>query len=1043
MDMQEERRHLITKVFPALRLYCEEREVSLFELDLRWGISEEEAKQGKVFDICLKEVQKTRPFFIGLLGERYGWIPTEAECKAMAENTAIFEDFPWIAGELAKGTSITEIEIQEGVLRSKEKMNAFFYFRSKKMETPPEFIEKNGSHEANMLMALKKTLMGQNIYPVKEYDSLEHLGTLVENDFKALVNGLFPQTSLSQLEKERMEQRNFLKGLTRVYVPNPEWYEKLDKFADSNEFEIMITGESKIGKSALIANWMVRRLERKKNEKIIYHFIEASKSGCNAHKIIQRLINEVRDIYNIPFNEEDASVFEPYESGNKNKSDKRNKELEELLFSHTEIGKLIIILDGIDLLLHISRENLPEYLPVFPENVKVVYSRSDIWQTSSTWDVFRELNIGVQSKESRKQIVKDYLKSFSKSLTPSQEERLGEDKKCENPLVLLSVLDELRVFGVHEKLDDQINYYLAAPDKESLFILIIKHIEELFKDDKSPNNLVKDILSLLALSSRGLSETEILEISGATPLYWSQLLNGMAGQLVIVNGTVSFSNSMIRDAVYEYFLPDSESEKPYRERIVSYMETRDQVSFEKKCVELLYQLYKLEEWDKLYNFLLNYNVIKYIYEYIAKFQLRSYIEILWEKNNKRYTKENFFELDNIIDNKNELLFIYKYLCKSYWSTESFLSLKFALKYMELCEDIYGRNHRETADAYCYAAKAYTYSELADKNKALEYFEKSLAVRKEVLGKNHPDTIYIYGSIGDCYCWLDKDTEKRLEYFKVALAMTEEAMGENHPDTASYYASVGNIYLSDFNDPKQALEYYKRALAIREKDISKFNRKFNEFQYDVVYSLMGIGTCYHAIGDKEKALEYYKKALNASEKTFGKRHIGNVQAYDRIGDFYYVMGDKIKALEYYENALAIREDFLRKYHREIASSCNTIGACYCDLGNYEKAIEFFKNAVEIQTHLYNFHKKTDTALYYENTGKCYYNMRKFMEASGYFENALEICKFLGLEEEVYFINCIIDEIKNPPELSDEEFERIKFSGLETSEQFIDRIKIRQN
>jgi hypothetical protein len=99
-DMQAERGYLITKIFPALRRYCEEREVSIFELDLRWGISEEEARQGKVFDICLKEVQRTRPFFIGLLGERYGWIPTEEERKAMAENTDIFIDYPWIMGEL-------------------------------------------------------------------------------------------------------------------------------------------------------------------------------------------------------------------------------------------------------------------------------------------------------------------------------------------------------------------------------------------------------------------------------------------------------------------------------------------------------------------------------------------------------------------------------------------------------------------------------------------------------------------------------------------------------------------------------------------------------------------------------------------------------------------------------------------------------------------------------------------------------------------------------------------------------------------------------
>jgi hypothetical protein len=83
-DMQTERDYLVAKVFPALRRYCAERDVSLFELDLRWGISEEESKQGKVVDICLKEIQNTTPFFIGLPGERYGQERAvgELDCEA-------------------------------------------------------------------------------------------------------------------------------------------------------------------------------------------------------------------------------------------------------------------------------------------------------------------------------------------------------------------------------------------------------------------------------------------------------------------------------------------------------------------------------------------------------------------------------------------------------------------------------------------------------------------------------------------------------------------------------------------------------------------------------------------------------------------------------------------------------------------------------------------------------------------------------------------------------------------------------------------------
>ena len=197
MDMQDERNYLTTRVFPALIQYCKERLVSFFPIDLRWGITDEEARLNKELEIVLREIINAKPFFIGILGESYGWIPSEAQRMAMAENTFIFHDFPWIEGELLKGTSVTEIEMQEAAFRSEEKMHAYFYLRSSKMETPKEFTEKEGSHRAEKLMALKKKIREQKRYPAKEYDSVEHLGELVENDFKALINELFPLPALS------------------------------------------------------------------------------------------------------------------------------------------------------------------------------------------------------------------------------------------------------------------------------------------------------------------------------------------------------------------------------------------------------------------------------------------------------------------------------------------------------------------------------------------------------------------------------------------------------------------------------------------------------------------------------------------------------------------------------------------------------------------------------------------------------------------------------------------------------------------------------
>ena len=110
--MMMEREYLLKRIFPQLHRWCIERHIEMTEVDLRWGITEEEAKEGKVIEICINEIDKSRPFFIGILGDRYGWIPNEQE---IIRQQRLFEQFPWLKDDIYNGLSITDIEMQYGV----------------------------------------------------------------------------------------------------------------------------------------------------------------------------------------------------------------------------------------------------------------------------------------------------------------------------------------------------------------------------------------------------------------------------------------------------------------------------------------------------------------------------------------------------------------------------------------------------------------------------------------------------------------------------------------------------------------------------------------------------------------------------------------------------------------------------------------------------------------------------------------------------------------------------------------------------------------
>ena len=123
-DFLEERSLLVKQVFPALRRKAKDRGVEVVEVDLRWGITEEQSKQGQTIGICLDEIERCRPYFIGLLGDRYGWVPEKDDYRP-----ELLRRQDWLP-EHQGNASVTELEILHGVLNNPEMAGrAFFYFR--------------------------------------------------------------------------------------------------------------------------------------------------------------------------------------------------------------------------------------------------------------------------------------------------------------------------------------------------------------------------------------------------------------------------------------------------------------------------------------------------------------------------------------------------------------------------------------------------------------------------------------------------------------------------------------------------------------------------------------------------------------------------------------------------------------------------------------------------------------------------------------------------------------------------------------------------
>ncbi len=243
--MHAEREVLVKVVFPRLRALCEARGVVWSEIDRRWGITEDESKAGKVLPICLAEIDRCRPYFLGILGGRYGWVPD-------AVPTDLLDREPWLAER--PGCSVTELEVWHGALNHPPPgSEAFFYLRD-----PDDAGE--GQDARARLHALKQRIRDSPHWAPKDYADPRQLGERVERDLTALIERLFPADEVLDPRRQKSDAHDIFAALhARGFLGRESELDRLDR----GDGPIIVSGLPGSGKTALLASWSRRTLRRR------------------------------------------------------------------------------------------------------------------------------------------------------------------------------------------------------------------------------------------------------------------------------------------------------------------------------------------------------------------------------------------------------------------------------------------------------------------------------------------------------------------------------------------------------------------------------------------------------------------------------------------------------------------------------------------------------------------------------------------------------------------------------------------------------------
>lgn len=930
-DMQEERDYLVKKVFPQLQYEAAKRDVSVVPLDLRWGITEEESQTGKVLQICLEEIERSKPFFIGLLGNRYGWCPSIEEL----EKNAILQERwgDWLEQDIKNKLSVTEIEMQYGVLRSSTEINAYFFIKQPELD--------DNSIDAIKLKKLKTTIRNQKKFPVCNYDTTESLGIQVKDAFLKILNELYPEPSITPIQQELNIQTSFRHSLIEGYVKDEKLFEIIDTFILNNTSNLLtISGPKGIGKSALLANWIEHFNKINKNHLMVCYF---STNLCTSEEhIAEWIVSEINKIIDVK-----DSILE-LES---------TKQLARIL---SEINRpLLIILDGLDRLSSFDGKERYLWLPEVKDKIKMIVSASDdstLYKILSLRNA-QKIELLSPNKQVRKCIVDTYLNKYSKKLTPQQIDKIIEAPMLSNPLFMKSMLGQLVDYGIYEEIDNFINKYITTTSELQFFENIIIDMENNFS-----RHLVEKVFSLLELSYNGLSEPELFEMLKCSQLEWSQLYAVLSRYTYIAGNNICLGNSPIRETIINRYLSSNDIIQQIRQQIIGYFST---LSNNRTVNELAWQYSHLNEYEKLHKMMTNMHVFNYFY-HKDKYELGKYWRQLSDYNSS-YSIGDLYEAAPPTDidiNSQALIYGYMAMFAHIVLNDNKTSLDCAKKGLLLSEK---DTNMESSFLYLMANLASDQGKMED---AIDFCKKALDMRESEYGIYSKESAQIVARLALFYNLCHQYSDAEITYNKVFEIWDKMGITENF-ERSKILNEMGEMYASIYQIEKAGL-LFQEALNMRLK-LEGVKSTWTANSYN------SIGHMYEDNNMFTQALEMYERALKIRIEIYGEEHPDTLTCMSNITRTLTSLGQYDKANELNSRIINIRKQLLGEKHEHFAISLYNQAEIYYQNKQYEDAL-----------YLLNRTKDTFIGQYgekHENVAKCYLQIGRTLIKLNKYEEAL--------------------------------------------------------
>ena len=969
-DFNQERELLVRETFAKLRRRARERDVELVDIDLRWGITPEQSETGKVLPICLAEIDRCRPYFIGLLGERYGWVPTAQQFP-----DGLINQERWLA-EHVGGKSVTELEILHGVLNNPAMAGrALFYFRDPQwsIKQGGDFVSAS-AQERGKLSDLKDRIRASAFPLVPKYASPQAVADRIYDDLWKLIDAEFPAGELpSAFEQETRRHNVYARSRLGVYVGAEDALRELGQHvqkaktgakmgaksgAKSNSTTdhisasrvTVVTGESGSGKTALIANWLHERAivngKANANDLVFQHHLGASSDAADPERLARRMLEWIWRVVE-PEAAAKAEVEGIQSAQGKKQFPADKQELFQIIpewlarassYATMHNKNFVIVLDALDKLTSERRMGwLPKFIPEGVQLVLTTLAGEPMDMLAERGWIKSAIVIAPLTRKVRRDLIISTLQRAGKALTAAQRDCILGHPLSGRPIFLRTLLEELRVFGSHEQLTAHIDMLLTAQTVDDIFERVLERIEM----DVGAARVKRAMVGLWS-SRHGLSDTEVTTMCNVSLMDWAAIRLRLDDALYDDAGRSKCAHDYLRKAIQDRYLPSQKNQRGAHYKAAQWWSAQEVDA--RMISELPWQWYTAQAWQELRACLTDARTGPSAITQIAVLELWSFwlgVEDRCGVRVEEQLEKVFPEWVLGVNQERELnigFAISTLLTQA--GRYGLFNKQILLRALGIRQEVLGQDHADVGMSL--NSLGLLYWDQGDYNSAVSSLVHALSIAEKALGLDHPDVATCLNNLALLY-YTRGEYEKALPMYVRALTIYKKSLGNDHLDVANCQDNLAGLYISQ-RDYNKALPLSESALAIYEKSLGNAHPLF-------ATALSTLARFYYDQGVYEKALPLYERASVINENALGKEHPTFATSLNNLALLYGTQMEYDKAMPLYERVLVIEEKALGKDHEGVATSLSNLADLYYDQGVYEKALPLFERSLAINENVW--------------------------------------------------------------------------------------------